>query len=157
MDLKRLIATRLNDHLDELGSFVDGLTDQQLQDRGPNGQLSLADITLHLAEVQEGYLAMLSQILLEDLPPLAPVPLDKHCTANAVQSDLRPRLKEFDNQRRSLVSLLNALADHHWRREGVHPTIPHYSLETCLEEMMRHEESHFYEMYQIFFGANGRE
>jgi len=157
MDLKTLIATRLNDHLDELRSFVDGLTEDQLKDRGPNGRLSLADITLHLAEVQEGFVAMLSQILQEDAPVLSPPLLNNHCTRNFTDADLKPRMKEFDGQRRSLVSLLNALDDHHWKREGAHPKIQHYTVEKCLEEMMRHEESHFYEMYQIFFGANGSE
>ena len=152
MDLKSLIAARLNDHLDELRSFVDGLTEEQLSDRRSNGHRSLSDIVHHLADVQDAYIDIVAHILLQDLPTVVPPPLENGVFPS--EPNLSARLDEFTRHRRNLVSLLAALSDHHWRREGHHPVIPHYTLEKCLEEMMRHEESHFFEMYHIFFGID---
>jgi len=151
MDLKTLITSRLNDHLEEVRSFVDGLTEEQLADQPTNGNGSLSDIVFHLAVTQESYLRIVSRILTEDLPQVTPPPL--YDPTKQEGPGLIQRLGEFGQRRRDLVSLLNALSDHHWKREGKHPVIFHYTLEKCMEEMMRHEESHLFEMYELFFGT----
>jgi len=157
MDLKNLIATRLNDHLDELRSFVDGLTSEQLSERLPDVSLSLEDIAHHLIDVQEHYVEVVSRILLEEHPRFDPSCLVSHTSENGFDRSLVSRIRGFDEQRRSLVSLLNALSEDHWKMEGLHPDIPHYTLEKCMEELMRHEEFHFFEMYRIFFGVRNPE
>ena len=153
MDLKSLIATRLNDHLDELRSFIDGLTPEQLAEHSPDSPLSLAGLALHLMEVQEEYIHVISRMVLGERPVFDPSVLDKHPQDSVPMSDINGKLKDFDDQRRSLVSLLNALSEDHWRMEGDHPDIPHYSLEKCMEELMRHEEYHLFQMYRLFFGV----
>jgi len=153
MDLKTLVSTRLSDHLDELRSFVDGLTSEQISERSPESSLSLSDIARHLMDVQEHYVDIVSRILLGERPDFDPTCLEKHTPDEAIALHLSARLKDFDERRRSLVSLLNALSEDHWKMEGRHPAIPHYTLEKCMEELMRHEESHFFEMYRLFFGA----
>jgi len=151
MDLKTLIATRLNDHLDELRSFIDGLTPEQLCEHTPESTLSLADIAFHLMEVQEQFIEIVPRILLGERPLFDHSGLERHSPDGVVVQNLRAYLKDFDDQRRSLVSLLNALSADHWKMEGDHPEIPHYTLEKCMEELMRHEEYHFFQMYRIFF------
>ena len=151
MDLKVLIATRLNDHLDELKSFLDGLTPEQLSERPSDILLSLSSLAHHIIDVQEHYIDIVSRILLDDMPACDPSCLDDHETD--LTRHLSGRLKDFEDQRRNLVSLLNALSEDHWKREGTHPDIAHYTLEKCMEELMRHEEFHFFEMYRIFFGV----
>lgn len=153
MDLKTLIATRLNDHLDELRSFVDGLTPEQLSERPHDSPLSLADVAFHLMDVQEEYIDVVSRILLGERPLFDPSSLEDHSPDGNGVEHIRSRMKDFDNQRRSLVSLLVALSEDHWKMEGDHADIPHYTLEKCLEELMRHEEYHFFQMYRIFFGV----
>jgi hypothetical protein len=153
MDLKTLIAARLNDHLDELWSFIDGLTPEQLAERSSESPMSLADLAFHLMNVQEHYVDVVSRILLNERPVFDPSCLERHSSDELVVQRLRSQLKDFDDQRRSLVSLLNALSQEHWKMEGVHPEIQHYTLEKCMEELMRHEEYHFFEMYRILFGV----
>jgi uncharacterized damage-inducible protein DinB len=153
MDLKTLIANRLNDHLDELRSFIDGLTPEQLTERPSDSHFSLADMALHLMDVQELYIDAVSRILLGERPTFNPSGLDNHSSNNDGIQELRSRLREYDDQRRSLVSLLTALSEEHWKMEGERPDMPHYTLEKCMEELMRHEEYHFFQMYRMLFGV----
>jgi hypothetical protein len=60
-------------------------------------------------------------------------------------------VRDFAEQRVNLVSLLDALDDRQWVREAIHPTIKHFSVEKCMEGLMRHEECHLYDLYKIFF------
>ncbi len=153
MDLKTLIATRLNDHLDELRSFIDGLTVEQLNERPPDVPYSLADVAQHLMDVQEHYVDIVSRILLNERPSFDPSCLENHTSHTDLAQHLAARIKDFDDQRRSLVSLLNALSEDHWNMEGSLAVIPHYTLENCMEDLMSLEEFHFYEMYRMFFGV----
>jgi len=153
MNIRNLVVARLTDHLSEIKSFVDGLPGEQLVERPHPDQWSLFEITHHLADLQTAYIEMASRILIEDRPKLELVCPENHSDMEFPERELKSRLKEFDEQRKNLISLLAALTEKQWKREGQHPEILHFNIEKCMEELMRHEESHLYEMYRIFFGV----
>jgi len=62
-------------------------------------------------------------------------------------------LKSFRQQRATLLVLLESLTDAQWRLGGKHPEIRNYTVEKCVESLMRHEEHHLYRMFTVFFGA----
>jgi hypothetical protein len=153
MDIRLLTVTRLNDHLDEIWSFIDGLSDDQLRNRPSSGSWSMWEIIRHLFEVQETHVVLLTQMLVEERPDAGPMCLDNHAGDRHLGGDLRTGMKEFERQRHNLVSLLGALTAQHWQREANHPSVMHFTVEKCMEGLMRHEEYHLYELYRIFFGA----
>ena len=154
MDLKSLIVNRLSDHLDELQSFLNGLPDEQLRERPGPDKWSIGESALHIIEVQDIYLQWVALMIVEDVPKLENGSVEKVSLDHYTVDDLPRRLKEFSEQRRNLLSLLSALTDQQWVREGIHPRINHYTIEKCMEGLMRHEEHHFYEMYNLFFGID---
>jgi uncharacterized damage-inducible protein DinB len=154
MDLKTLIVTRLSDHLDELQSFLKGLPDAQLQERPASDRWSIGENALHIIDMQDTYLQWVARMIVEEMPVLENGSVEQVTERRHPMEELPRRLKEFSEQRKTLLSLLNALTDQQWVREGVHPQIKHYTVEKCMEGLMRHEEYHFYEMYNMFFGID---
>jgi len=148
-------VSRLSDHLDELKSFVDDLPQEQLWERPAADRWSMGEIVVHLIEKQDNHIEWITRMIVEDNPKLDEVQPDQHA-ANPVESELlRHRLKDFCDQRITLISLLNALDDVQWHREAIHPSIKHFSVEKCMEGLMRHEEYHLYDVFKIFFDVNG--
>ena len=154
MDLKSLIVNRLSDHLDELQSFLNGLPEEQLRERPGPDKWSIGESALNIIEVQDLYLQWVALMIVEDVPKLERGSIEEVSDNHYIVDDLPRRLKEFSEQRRNLLSLLSALTDQQWVREGIHPHIKHYTIEKCMEGLMRHEEYHFYEMYNLFFGID---
>jgi hypothetical protein len=154
MDLKTLIVTRLSDHLDELQSFLKGLPDAQLQERPAPDKRSIGENALHIIDMQETYLQWVARMIVEEMPVLENGSVEQVTERRYPMEELPRRLKEFSEQRKTLLSLLNAITEQQWMREGVHPQIKHYTVEKCMEGLMRHEEYHFYEMYNMFFGID---
>jgi len=153
MDVRNIVVGRLNDHAYELDSFIDGLTPAQLRARLYNNQRSIWELALHIVELQDISIGWLARMLVEDRPSLDDMTSDEPRNP-ALDEDLFVRIKEFQEHRKNLVALLNALTDSQWKREGIHPRIRHFTVEKCMEGLMRHEEHHLYHIYNTFFGMH---
>lgn len=152
LEHRRLIITRLAEHVDELRSFTRGLTEQQLKQRPAEGKWSLHELVLHLVEFQDLFIQRLTRLLVEDKPKIEPFePDDARKGGLYLMEVLDQRFATFVDQRATLVKLLHTLSDKQWMLEGVHPEIRHYTVEKCMEGLMRHEEHHLYQMYDVFF------
>jgi uncharacterized damage-inducible protein DinB len=152
MDHRNLIITRLAEHVDELRSFTQGLTEQQLKERPAKEQWSLHELVMHLIEMQDVFIQRLTKLLVEEKPTIEPFePDDARKRGLFLMESLEGRLATFLDQRATLVKLLQTLSEQQWQLEGVHPEIRHYTVEKCMESLMRHEEHHLYQMFNVFF------
>ena len=152
MEHRHLIITRLAEHVDELRSFTQGLTEQQLKERPAKGTWSLHELALHVVETQDVFIQRLTRLLVEERPKIEPfVPDDARKEGLYLMEPLEGRLATFVDQRATLVKLLQTLSEKQWQLEGEHPEIRHYTVEKCMEGLMRHEEHHLYQMYNVFF------
>jgi hypothetical protein len=153
MDLRRLIIGRLASHPGEIQTFTDGLDEDQLRERPLPGKWSIHEITMHLAEVQDIFMERVARMLTDSKPDITPFhPDEARNNGLYLEHNFSRRVKDFAQQRTALVSLLETLRNEQWLLEGRHPEIPLYSVEKCMEGLMRHEESHLYQMYNTFFG-----
>jgi hypothetical protein len=153
MDIKNIIIGRLHDHADELESFVDGLTPDELASRSNGEGHSISDLVLHLVDLQGIAIGWLARMLIEDRPMLEDS--SGGCRQrHDIGPNLHAKLKEYREHRKHLIALLNALNDHQWKKEGIHPHIRHFTIEKCMEGLMRHEEHHLFQIYNLFFGAH---
>jgi uncharacterized damage-inducible protein DinB len=155
MKTRDLIIGRLAEHLDELEGFTQGLSEQQRRERPARGEWSLHEHAIHIMEMQEVCVGRLTHMLVEDEPELTPFVLDQARQDGLyLAEDLKKRMGVFREQRKTLAALLSSLEDAQWKREGKYPNTRHYTVERCMEGLMRHEEHHLYRMYCIFFGVN---
>ncbi len=151
---REMIIRRLGDHTQELSSLTDGLTGEQLKQRPASGKWSLHELAMHIAEVQDVFVERLARMLVDEKPAIVPFHPDKAREEGSYLEQNAPqRLKDFNAQRKILLGLLRTLTDSQWNLEARHPEILHYSVEKCMESMMRHEEHHLYQMFNIFFDA----
>jgi uncharacterized damage-inducible protein DinB len=156
MDTRKLIITRLAQHLDEIHGFTDGLAEDQLKERPAPGRWSLHEIAVHLMETQDIFVGRLTRMLVEEKPEIVPFRPDQARQEGLyLQENLPKKLVTFAEQRGTLLKLLQTLTDEQWKLEGAHPEIYHYTIEKCMEALMRHEEHHLYQMYNVFFGVKG--
>jgi len=154
MDNRVLVVSRLVQHVEELHGFLDGLSDDQLRERPSPNAWSLHELAMHLCEVQDVFIERVARILVEEEPAIAPFEPDQARQDGLYFTEnFKKRLAEFEAQRQTFVSLLQSLSDKQWKQEGVHPQMMHYTIEKCTEALMRHEEHHLYQMYNIFFGV----
>ena len=153
MEIRHTIIERLKAHTSEIHSLTDGLNEAQLKERPAEGKWSLHELTLHLCEVQEVFVERIARLLTEERPQITPYEPDESCQKGLYFTwDFNRRLKEFEVQRTTLASLLQTLTNEQWQLEGIHPEVKHYTIEKSMESLMRHEEHHLYQMYNIFFG-----
>ena len=153
MNIRHTILERLGAHIEELHSLTDGLAEEQLNKRPSEGKWSLHEIAMHLAEVQDVFVERITRILTEDKPAITPYrPEEAREKGQYFTQNFQKRIREFEVQRTTLVSLLQTLTDEQWKLEGIHPDVKHYTIEKSMEGLMRHEEHHLYQMYSIFFG-----
>lgn len=154
MDNRALIIARLVQHVEELHGFLDGLTDEQQRERPAPDKWSLHEIAMHVCEMQEVFIERLARMLVEDRPVITPFEPDKARREGLYFTEnLSKRMAEFAVRRETFVALLQSLSDKQWKLEGEHPQMMHYTVEKCMEALMRHEEHHLYQMYNVFFGA----
>jgi len=152
MEHRTLIITRLAEHGEEVRSFTQGLSEQNLKERPSPDKWSLHELVLHLIETQDIFIQRLTRLLVEEKPDIEPFEPDRARREGLyLVEHLEGRLATFTEQRATLVKLLQTLADNQWLREGKHPDIRHYTVEKCMEGLMRHEEHHLYQMYNVFF------
>lgn len=149
-DTRALIIRRLREHLGELESFTRGLTVEQLQKRPRPTQRSLYEIALHLARTQDIYLDRIALMLTEKNPTIDGVSGDGERDDDEGKPPVTVR--SYVEQRKTLVALLGSLEDRQWKMEGKHQQVRHYTVEKCMEELMRHEECELFEMFKVFFG-----
>lgn len=153
MDNRKLILERLAQHVDEIRGFTVGLSDSQLSERPAPTTWSLKEITMHLIETQDIFIERVTRILTEENPPIQPFTPDKARQEGLyLSANFEGRMKDFEVQRGNLFAIVRDLSDAQWKREGVHPDAKHYTIEKCLEAMMRHEEHHLLQMFNVFFG-----
>lgn len=108
---------------------------------------------MHLAETQDVFGERVARILSEDRPVILPYEADGAAREGAyLHRDFREGMETLRRQRENLLTLLGSLTDAQWDLEGEHPEIRHYSIERCMESLMRHEEHHLYTMFNLFFG-----
>ena len=154
MDNRKLILERLAQHIDEIRGFTSGLSEGQLGERPAPTKWSLKEIAMHLVETQDVFIERVTRILTEGNPPIKPFTPDKARQEGLyLSANFEGRMKDFELQRRNLFVILQNASDAQWKREGVHPEVKHYTLEKCLEAMMRHEEHHLLQMFNVFFGV----
>lgn len=156
MDNRALLIGRLARHTEELQGFTEGLSDDELRKRPSMNTWSLHELAIHLVEVQDIFIERLTRMLVEDRPVITPfVPDEARKDGLYLLENLQQRMTAFERQRTTLVALLRTLTDDQWKLEGVHPEVRHYTVEKCMEALMRHEEHHFYQMFNMFFGVKG--
>lgn len=150
---RSMIVRRLREHMEELAGLTEGLTPELLKERPGEGQWSLHEIAMHLAEVQDIFSERLARMLVEELPVIVPFEPDGDRREGAYLARSFPEgMKVFQGQRANLLTLLGSLTELQWNCEGRHPEIRHYTVEKCMESLMRHEEHHLYRMFNLFFG-----
>ena len=155
MDNRKLILDRLAQHIEELRGFTRGLSEAQLRARPAPNKWSLHELTMHMVEVQDIFIERVARMLSEERPSITPFSPDAARKEGMYLSlTFRKRMEDFELQRRNLFTLVGNLNDAQWRREGAHPDIKHYTLEKCLESLMRHEEHHLHQMFNLFFGIS---
>jgi len=142
---------RLREHLDELESFTHGLTEEQLKERPRPSQRSLYEIALHLGRMQDAYIDRVAVMLMEKNPVLENVSVNG-VPIHAEDGNSRIKLRSYIEQRKTLLALLGSLEDRQWKMEGTHPCVKNYTIEKCMEELMRREECQLFEMFSVFFG-----
>jgi uncharacterized damage-inducible protein DinB len=156
MDNRALLIGRLAQHVEELKGFTEGLSDEELRKRPSLNKWSLYELAIHLVEVQDIFIERLTRMLVEEKPEIAPFIPDKAREDGLyLLENLQQRMAVFERQRATLVALLRTLTGEQWKLEGVHPHVRHYTVEKSMEALTRHEEHHFYQMFNIFFGVNG--
>ena len=113
---------------------------------------SLHELVMHLIEMQDVFIQRLTRLLVEEKPKIEPFePDDARKRGLYLMESLEGRLATFLDQRATLVKLLQTLSEQQWQLEGMHPEIRHYTVEKCMESLMRHEEHHLYQMFNVFF------
>ena len=153
MNLHRTILDRLKSHPVEIRRFTDGLTDEQLRKRPSEGKWSLHEITMHICDGQDVFVERVARMLTEDKPKFATFqPDEARQHGHHLTEDFKKRLKEFEVQRNTFASLLQTLNESQWKLGGIHPEMKKYTIEKAAESLMRHEESHLYQMCNVFFG-----
>jgi hypothetical protein len=150
---KSMVLRRLREHLDELASLTEGLTPELLKERPGDGRWSLHELGMHLAEVQDVFSERVARMLVEERPEVVPfVPDAARREGSYLTRNFAEGMRRFRSQRETLLALLASLTDRQWDLEGDHPEIRHYTVERCMESLMRHEEHHLYTMFNVFFG-----
>ncbi len=156
MDTRRLIVERLRAHPDEIHRLTDGLTEVQLKERPSDGKWSLHELAMHVCEAQDVFIERLARMLTEDNPQLSSYEPDEARQSGLYFAEhFGNRLKEFEVQRSTLASLLQTLTKEQWLLEAAHPEFKHYTVQTSMESLMRHEEHHLYQMYNVFLKVRG--
>ena len=108
---------------------------------------------MHLIETQDIFIERVTRMLTEENPSITPFSPDKARQEGLYLSvNFEGRMKDFEVQRSNLFAIVRDFSDVQWKREGVHPDARHYTIEKCLEAMMRHEEHHLLQMFNVFFG-----
>ena len=154
MDNRKLILGRLAQHVDEIHGFTKGLPESQLAERPSPTKWSLKEIAMHLIDTQDVFVERVTRILTEENPTIVPFTPDKAQQEGAyLSANLERRMNDFDVQRRNLFTIVRDISDAQWKREGIHPDVKHYTVEKCLEALMRHEEHHLLQMFNVFFGV----
>lgn len=150
---RELIIQRLTQHAGELSWLLQGLTDEQLVERPSPHKWSLHELAMHIVETQDVFIERLAVMLTEPEARITPYKPDKAREDGLyLEWHLPFRLKTFKDQRSALTGLLGTLTEEQWRHEAFHPEVKHYTVEKAMESMMRHEEHHLYQMFNIFFG-----
>jgi hypothetical protein len=153
MEMRTLVVRRLREHLEELESLTQGLTPELLKERPGEGRWSLHEIVMHIVETQEVFSERIARILVEERPVIALYGPDAARREGAyLARNFSEGMATLRRQRDHLLTLLSSLTGTQWDLEGEHPEIRHYSVERCMESLMRHEEHHLYAMFNIFFG-----
>ena len=151
MDDHRMIIERLRTHPGEIHKLTDGLTEAQLKQRPSDVKWSLHELAMHVCEVQDVFIERLATMLTEVNPRLSSYEPDEARQNGLYFADhFGNRLKEFEVQRTTLASLLQTLTKEQWLLEAVHPEFKHYTIHSSMESLMRHEEHHLYQMYNVF-------
>lgn len=151
---RRTIIERLKSHTDEIDDLTKGLTDEQRKKHPSEGKWSLHELTMHLCEVQDVFIERMARMLTEDKPKIAPFsPDEARENGSHLAENFDRRVKEFGVQRATLAALLETLTDEQWQLEGEHPELRGYTIEISMEGLMRHEEHHLDQMYNVFYGT----
>jgi uncharacterized damage-inducible protein DinB len=153
MNSSGTIIERLKSHPEEIRSLTNGLTDDQRKQRPAEGRWSLHELTMHLCEVQDVLIERVARMLTEDKPAISPYkPSEAQEKGSHLTRNFDKRLKEFELQRTTLASLLETFTDEQWHLEGQHPEMKSYTIEKAMEALMRHEEHHLNQMFNVFYG-----
>jgi uncharacterized damage-inducible protein DinB len=147
------IVERLKSHPEEMRSLINGLTDNQRQQRPAKERWSLHELTMHLCDVQDAFIERVARMLTEDKPDISPYkPSEEQERGSHLKENFDKRLREFVLQRTTLIGLLDTLTDEQWQLEARHPEFKSYTIATAMEGLMRHEEHHLDQMFNIFYG-----
>ncbi|MGA9117145.1 MAG: DinB family protein [Bacteroidota bacterium] len=144
------IIGRLSDHAAELEGLTQGLSPALLRERTVEGRWSLHEYVVRLSILQDFYIERIARILVEKEPSLGEPP---HESGDGyLVCDFQSHFVSFREQRKTLVTLLRSLEAKQWDREGSHPNLRHYTVELCMESLMRREEEILYQMFMVLFG-----
>lgn len=152
LENRTLIIRRLRDHLDEIEGFVHGLTPQQLVEQPAPGHWSIHEIILHLAEMQAAFVDSIARMLVERKPVITPPDCSTRDDGYYLQQSFAENYRGLKEQRLTLLYLLESLDEKQWELEGEFKGIRHYSVEKCMESLMRYEEKQLYNLFNVFFG-----
>jgi hypothetical protein len=134
-----------------LSTFVTSIPEEKLTRRRGAGFWSVAEHTVHLAQVQPMLLGRLQRFLSEDRPEFAP-----YIPGDAGQDDKPPQmvtgaaLSEFEHYRLKQLALLDEVDEAAWQKTAIHPEYDFYTLHILTRHILLHDHWHMYRMEQLW-------
>lgn len=134
-----------------LSTFVTSIPEEKLTRRRGAGFWSVAEHTVHLAQVQPMLLGRLQRFLSEDRPEFAP-----YIPGDAGQDDKPPQmvtgaaLSEFEHYRLKQLALLDEVDEAAWQKTAIHPEYDFYTLHILTRHTLLPDHWHMYRMEQLW-------
>lgn len=150
-DKGRLLAN-LKSLPHELHDLVVGMSDDELRWRPIPNKWSIAEIIVHLRDVErEVFQVRLRQTLLEDRPTFALWDQERAAIdRDYLSQSARAALVEFGELREQTAAFLKAAPVDQWQRAGVHPSRGEKSVEEMVTwQIKSHDLSHLVQIKDI--------
>lgn len=137
------IVTTLASTPHEFERLIQGKSDEALAQPATDGEWGVVEILPHLRDWEEVYLEWFQQVLAEEAPRLVVIDDSLWAIEHDYASENVPSvLERFADLRHDVVSLLEALDDHAWQRQAIHPQLGRITLHQLAERMCDHDARH---------------
>ncbi len=141
-DIQGLLQ-RLGNHLDELKTLFQEVSDQVVCHKDSPKKWSLKEILGHLFDVELAFSYRLKKVMEEDDPTYPAFDQDKWVEIHEYNHwDSVLLVDSLISLRRNLIFWLGRLKESHWERVGIHPTIGRQSVQSIVEYLSSHYEHH---------------
>jgi hypothetical protein len=141
---REAMLERMRRQPDRLARLIEGKPDEVLRRPGAGGEWGAIEHLAHLRDFDEVTLDRLDQILNEVEPELEMFDTE----VRAIEQDYHAQdphrmLEEFRELRNTLVHRLEALSEEEWQRTADHPELGRVMLESLIQRLDAHDQSHF--------------